>query len=78
MNDVWYWPVYQAFRKHLELAHEDKEWQGDNNEEARFFEEHLAYERFKDGEVQHIGCCWVDCEWSMKFAVKYELAAELE
>ena len=75
MDDVWYWPVLEAFRKHLELLHPDKVM--DNHDEARFFEEHLFYERFKNEEVQHIGCCWAGCKWSMKFAVKYELAEEL-
>ena len=76
MTDAWYWPVLEAFRKHLELQHPDKVM--DNHDEARFFEEHLFYERFKNEEVQHIGCCWADCEWSMKFAVKYALADELD
>ena len=56
MNDVWYWPVLEAFRKHLEIAHEDKQWQGYNHDEVRFFEEHLVYEKFGDDECDKKLC----------------------
>jgi len=73
MNDVWYWPLLQAIRKHIESNHLD---QVDALKEIEFTEEGLAYGHFSDDEKVTIGCPWsihCKCDWKIEGHVEFKL-----
>ena len=73
MNDVWYWPLLQALRHHIELNHLDLDGAMD---EIEFTEEGLAYGHFSDDEKVSIPCPFsihCKCEWSIEGHIEFKL-----
>ena len=73
MNDVWYWPLLQSMRQHIEVNHLD---QPDAFQEIEFTEEHLAYNHFSDDEKVELVCPWsihCKCEWRIEGHIEFKL-----
>ena len=73
MNDVWYWPLLQALRRHIAEKHLEER---DAMDEIGYTEEYLAYSHFSDDEKVRIGCPWslhCKCEWSIEGHVEFKL-----
>ena len=64
-DDPWWWPLREAFKKHLDESHQEK-WFENQDELAMWLEE-AHYGEFKDGEDHEWPCCWWGCKWTIKF-----------
>jgi len=73
MRTIWYEPLVEALRHHIESNHMD---QDDALDELRFLEEHLAYSEVGDDEKIEIGCPWSShckCEWKIEGHITIKL-----
>ena len=78
MNIIWYEPLVDALRHHIELNHmnEDGCWQ-----ELQFLEEHLCYSHFEDNEKVEIGCPWskhCKCDWTASGRITFNFKMKSE
>lgn len=63
MRYIWYEPLVEALRHHIEANHMNEKYALD---ELKYTEEHLAYSKFGDEEMIYIGCPWsihCNCNW---------------
>jgi len=73
MRDIWYEPLVEALRHHIEANHMNEKYALD---ELKFLEEHLAYSEVGDDEKIEIGCPWSQhckCEWKIEGHVVIKL-----
>lgn len=73
MNTIWYEPLVEALRHHIESNHMMKDGALD---ELRFLEEHLAYSEFGDDEKVEVGCPWsmhCNCGWKIEGHITFKL-----
>jgi hypothetical protein len=78
MNYIWYEPIVEALRHHIEANHMNEKYALD---ELKFTEEHLAYSKFGDEENISIGCPWsihCNCEWEYERKVILKLVVKEE
>jgi len=73
MKTIWYQPLIEALRVHIEKTHMMEE---DALKELEFTKEHLAYSSFGDDEKITIGCPWgihCNCTWEIEAHVEFSL-----
>ena len=73
MRTIWYEPLVEALRHHIEANHMNEKYALD---ELQFLEEHLAYSHFEDNEKVEIGCPWSQhckCKWSVEGRIEFRL-----
>ena len=73
MRYIWYEPIIEALRHHIEANHMNEKYALD---ELRFTEEHFAYSSFNDEEIIEIGCPWsihCNCDWRFERQVILKL-----
>ena len=78
MNYIWYEPIVEALRHHIEANHMNEDGA---LLELRLTSEHFAYSSFEDEEVISIGCPWsihCNCEWEYERKVILKLVEEEE
>jgi len=69
----WFKPLIELLWHHFEMEH------GDFNDpfvlygEKEMLEEHLIYTRFEHGDLEHINCPFVGCQWQQAFTINYDL-----
>jgi len=66
MNSIWYEPLVEALRHHIEANHMMEEAALD---ELNFTEEYLDYASHCDGDLVTIGCPWQqhhNCNWKVE------------
>jgi len=66
MKTIWYEPLLNELRLHIEYAHMNE----DNAlDELKFAEEEFAYGKYGDEENVRIGCPWsihCNCKWEVE------------
>jgi len=73
MNYIWYEPLVEGLRHHIEENHMNEKYALD---ELKFLEEHLAYSHFEDNEKVEVGCPWsrhCKCDWVIGGRIKFVL-----
>jgi len=73
MKTIWYQPLVEALRIHIEKNHMMEE---DALEELKFAEEEFAYGKYGDEENVRIGCPWsihCNCKWEVEGYVEIRL-----
>ena len=76
MNNIWYEPLTQALRHHIEQKHMD---QPDALDELKYTIEHFEYSHFTNGEIVRIGCPWsihCKCNWEVSSEIKFKLVPQ--
>jgi|TARA_R110000824_G_scaffold291195_2_gene479718 hypothetical protein len=71
MKYIWYEPLLEALRHHIEQNHMDQE---DALAELNFTEEFLYYESFGNNETVSVGCPWsihCNCKWEVSGELTY-------
>ena len=72
MKTIWYEPLLQAMRHHIEEKHMD---QPDALQELSLTEEFLEYESFRNDETVTLGCPWsihCNCTWEVSGHLTYK------
>jgi len=73
MKTIWYEPLLNELRLHIEYAHMD---QDDALEELKFAEEDMQYSEFGEDEKVKIVCPWsihCDCQWEVEGHIEIRL-----
>jgi len=73
MNIIWYEPLIEALRHHIESEHMMEE---DALIELTYTEDHLDYASQCDGDLVTIGCPWsqhCNCDWKVEGLVNFKL-----
>ena len=73
MEYIWYEPLLEALRHHLEENHMNEK---DVLRELGFTEEYLSYETFGDDEKVKIGCPFSQhckCDWEIEGHITFKL-----
>lgn len=73
VNYIWYEPLTEALRHHIEAKHMD---QPDALDELKFTIEHFEYSKFENGEIINIGCPWskhCKCSWEVSGEINFKL-----
>ena len=68
----WYQPLLDEYQEHMIQAHGNL-GEYDLHQEYYFMEEHLHYEKWRHGELEHINCCMVGCKWHKHFTINFDL-----
>lgn len=73
MNTIWYEPLVEALRHHIEAEHMDQE---DALTELTYTEDYLSYAGMVDDEKVVIGCPWSQhckCQWKIEGHITFKL-----
>tara|TARA_S200002703_G_C3786526_1_gene242526 strand:+ start:1070 stop:1318 length:249 start_codon:yes stop_codon:yes gene_type:complete len=76
MNYIWYEPLTEALRHHIEKKHMN---QPDALDELKFTIEHFEYSKFENGEIINIGCPWslhCNCDWYVQGQLRFKMIPE--
>ena len=76
MKYIWYEPLVEALRHHIEQNHMD---QPDALDELKYTIEHFEYSKFENGEIINIACAWswhCSCNWSVQGQLRFKMIPE--
>ena len=72
----WWWPLREAFKKHLDEAHPEKCFE--NQEELDLWVEEPPYVELKDAQDHQWWCFWSGCQWTINFETNITLKLKVE
>lgn len=66
----WKWDILNQYALHLfEAHHNDPNF--DTSLEHRIMNDFLMYEKWRDGQIIHVNCDHIKCNWSKKYVVSF-------
>lgn len=69
---TWKWDILNEFALHLFQAHQNDS-NFDTSLEHKIMNDFLTYEKWKDGDIIHVNCDHLYCNWSKKFHVMFTI-----